>query len=117
MAQAKLNDVAAKNETRTAAYQAKTTLHDDSAKQLKEILDVRTAPPAGICFFCVQSIARLRSKVAQFEHAQITRSRVAATQKKQKELSRFGLPIWRQTATRTGRFTHGYDHSYAPPQV
>jgi hypothetical protein len=32
--------------------------------------------------------------VAQFEHAQITRSRVAATQKKQKELSRFGLPIW-----------------------
>lgn len=51
MAQAKLNDVAAKNETRTAAYQAKTTLHDDSAKQLKEILDVRTAPPAGICFF------------------------------------------------------------------
>ena len=65
-------------------------------------------------FFCVQSIARLRSKVAQLEHAQVTRSRVAATQKKQKELSRFGLPIWRQTATRTGRFTHGYDHSYAP---
>ena len=37
--------MASKNEVRTTTYKAKTTLHDDSAKQLKDILDVRFSFP------------------------------------------------------------------------